>query len=89
LENFAAEIGNGGEGGLYAELIQDRSFDALARTTGFLYSNATSLTLSSELLTAAYSQPVDPFGGVSMEDSPALSRGRKGQLRKNSPAFLG
>jgi len=32
---FFEEIGHAGEGGLYAELIQDRSFDALAAVTGF------------------------------------------------------
>jgi hypothetical protein len=35
------QIGHAGEGGLYAEMIQDRSFDALAAATGFHESNAT------------------------------------------------
>lgn len=30
----STQINNAGEGGLYAELIQDRSFDALAATSG-------------------------------------------------------
>lgn len=29
------QIGHAGDGGLYAELVQDRSFDALARVSGF------------------------------------------------------
>ena len=29
------QIGHAGDGGLYAELVQDRSFDGLARATGF------------------------------------------------------
>lgn len=29
------QINHAGEGGLYAEMVQDRSFDALAHATGF------------------------------------------------------
>ena len=32
------QIGHAGDGGLYAEMVQDRSFDALAAATGFLAS---------------------------------------------------
>lgn len=47
------QINHAGEGGLYAELIQDRSFDALAFTTGFHASDAESLELTPEILSAA------------------------------------
>lgn len=33
--SISLQIGHAGEGGLYAELIQDRSFDALAAASGF------------------------------------------------------
>lgn len=36
----SSQIGHAGEGGLYAELVQDRSFDALAAATGFAASPA-------------------------------------------------
>ncbi len=29
------QIGHAGDGGLYAEIVQDRSFDAIAAATGF------------------------------------------------------
>ena len=35
------QINHAGEGGLYAELLQDRSFDALAIANGFNSSQAT------------------------------------------------
>jgi len=41
---FFEEIGHAGEGGLYAELIQDRSFDAIAMATGFLHPDPSSHT---------------------------------------------
>jgi len=37
---FFEEIGHAGDGGLYAELVQDRSFDAVAAATGFLADDA-------------------------------------------------
>ena len=36
-----AQINFAGEGGLYAEMIQDRSFDAMAYALGFPPANAT------------------------------------------------
>ncbi|KAK9803718.1 hypothetical protein WJX73_006123 [Symbiochloris irregularis] len=47
---FFEEIGHAGEGGIYAEMIQDRSFDALAYTTGFLDSPAQTLVLTEGML---------------------------------------
>lgn len=44
------QIGHAGEGGIYAELIQDRSFDALAFTTGFLDSPAQTLPLTAQMI---------------------------------------
>lgn len=34
------QIGHAGDGGLYAELIQDRNFDAVAHASGFSLSSA-------------------------------------------------
>lgn len=45
---FFEEINHAGEGGLYAEMIQDRSFDALAITSNFWGSGAESLEISTE-----------------------------------------
>jgi hypothetical protein len=42
------QINHAGEGGLYAEMIQDRSFDALAITSNFWGSGAESLEISTE-----------------------------------------
>lgn len=42
---FFEEIGHAGEGGIYAELIQDRSFDALAVASKFFDSDITRLPI--------------------------------------------
>lgn len=40
------QIGHAGDGGLYGELVQDRSFDALAAATGFADSSAARLAVT-------------------------------------------
>jgi alpha-N-arabinofuranosidase len=52
LPLHSLQIGHAGEGGLYAELVQDRSFDALAAAAGFLDSPATRLPLDLTTLAA-------------------------------------
>eukprot|EP00887_Chlorella_sp_A99_P005257 scaffold1.g5257.t1 len=52
--NASITIGHAGEGGLYAELVQDRSFDALATATGFLSSRADRLAVDLPALAAAH-----------------------------------
>lgn len=59
---FFEEIGHAGEGGLYAELIQDRSFDAVATATGFF--NISSVTMDAELVTVAHSYLADSQGSL-------------------------
>jgi len=49
---FFEEINHAGEGGLYAEMIQDRSFDALAITSNLLGSSADSMEISPEAFRA-------------------------------------
>jgi hypothetical protein len=44
---MCAQIQHAGEGGLYAELVQDRSFEGLAYTQGFLQSSTQELVVSS------------------------------------------
>ena len=39
------QIGHAGDGGLHAELVQDRSFDALAAATGFASGQAPRLSI--------------------------------------------
>ncbi|KFM27338.1 Alpha-L-arabinofuranosidase 1 [Auxenochlorella protothecoides] len=51
---FFEEIGHAGEGGLYAELVQDRSFDAIARVSGFASSNAPALPVDLAKLAAQH-----------------------------------
>lgn len=47
---FFEEIGHAGEGGLYAELIQDRSFEGLAFTKRFQDSSAKTMPITGDLL---------------------------------------
>ncbi|KAL4859616.1 Alpha-L-arabinofuranosidase 1 [Chlorella vulgaris] len=58
---FFEEIGHAGDGGLYAELVQDRSFDALAAATGFLDSPATRLPLDLATLAARHHHAMLPL----------------------------
>ena len=57
------QIGHAGDGGLYAELVQDRSFDALAAATGFLSAPAASQRLQLDLpaLAARHRHAMDPL----------------------------
>ena len=78
------QINHAGEGGLYAELIQDRSFDALAYTTGFAASQAEALELTPEVLRASaqpkpLQQAYEPMQGARPDSSALL----KEQLRRN------
>ena len=47
-----AEISHAGDGGLYAELVQDRAFDAMALQSGALSSNADRWLITEERLAA-------------------------------------
>ncbi|PRW58664.1 Alpha-L-arabinofuranosidase 1 isoform B [Chlorella sorokiniana] len=58
---FFEEIGHAGDGGLYAELVQDRSFDALAAATGFLESSERQMRLDCPALLAAHHHPMEPL----------------------------
>ena len=55
------QIGHAGDGGLYAEMVQDRSFDALAAATGFLASPASRLPLDLPALAARHRHPMRPL----------------------------
>lgn len=55
------QIGHAGDGGLYAELVQDRSFDALAAATGFHASPEPLLPLDLPALAAAHRRPTEPL----------------------------
>jgi hypothetical protein len=55
------QIGHAGEGGLYAEMIQDRSFDALAAATGFHASKENRLPLDLPLLAQHHRHPLQPL----------------------------
>lgn len=48
----AAEISHAGDGGLYAELVQDRAFDAMALQSGALSNNADRWLITEEHLAA-------------------------------------
>lgn len=54
----ALQLNHAGEGGLYAELIQDRSFDALAYTSGFNSSGPVTEELTRQRLDMA-GQPME------------------------------
>lgn len=86
---FFEEIGHAGDGGLFADLVQDSSFDALAYATGFLQdsNNATRLDLTPAQLAglvraqqnraAAAPPPASPPAGASLhEQARAASRAR-------------
>ena len=45
---MVVQIQHSGEGGIYAELIQDRSFEGMAWVTGFLHSEEPHLALQAE-----------------------------------------
>ena len=85
---FFEEIAHAGDGGLYAQLVQDSSFHALAYAAGFLHdANATRLDLAPAQLAglaqaqqdraAAAPPPVSPPGGASLHaQARAASRAR-------------
>lgn len=56
-----AQIGHAGDGGLYAEMVQDRSFDALAAATGFLTAPAARQPLDLPALAARHRHPMQPL----------------------------
>eukprot|EP00884_Botryococcus_braunii_P006062 jgi/Botrbrau1/15457/Bobra.43_2s0082.2 len=90
---FFEEISNAGEGGLFAEMIQDRSFDALAHSTGFLYDNSSrTLELTPEVLAAAHAVPWGvPQGTRSRTGEQAVPPGvpSSKDRRHELPGFLG
>lgn len=69
------QINHAGEGGLYAEMVQDRSFDALAHATDFSSGNEETMVVADTLLNTT---DWDFFG-----QSPIMAS-RKGQ-RLNQP----
>ncbi|KAL4437047.1 hypothetical protein ABPG75_004186 [Micractinium tetrahymenae] len=58
---FFEEIGHAGDGGLYAELVQDRSFDAIAAATGFHAAPARRAAVDLSALAAAHRRPDQPL----------------------------
>ena len=50
--DYIAEISHAGDGGLYAELVQDRAFDAMALQSGALSSDADRWLITEERLAA-------------------------------------
>lgn len=80
---FFEEIGHAGDGGLYAEMIHDRSFDATAAASGFSLTSSTRLPLHLNELAARHPSPLQPLKGpeISIDDAyPPYSN-------ENSPLF--
>lgn len=72
---FFEEIGHAGDGGLYAEMVQDRSFDALAAATGFHAASAPPrLPLDLPALAALHRRPDEPLRSPGREGSEAKGR---------------
>ena len=59
---FFEEIGHAGDGGLYAEMIQDRSFDATAAAAGFSLPSIR-LPLDVNALASSHPSPLEPLKG--------------------------
>ncbi|KAL4458046.1 hypothetical protein ABPG75_012911 [Micractinium tetrahymenae] len=81
FEEASTSIGHAGDGGLYAELVQDRSFDALAAATGFAAgagpafarAGPTRLSVSLDNLAAQQAQQAQQGGCMQGQSSPAGS----------------
>jgi hypothetical protein len=56
-----AQIGHAGDGGLYAEMVQDRSFDALSAATGFSAAAAARHPVDLPALAARHRHPMQPL----------------------------
>ncbi|GAB4817965.1 hypothetical protein N2152v2_005011 [Parachlorella kessleri] len=80
---FFEEIGHAGEGGLYAEMVQDRSFDALAAATGFHASEATRLPLDLARLASSHRHAMDPIHAA-WEPSQATYSSKKDYLSERA-----
>lgn len=75
LPSGTLQIGHAGDGGLYGELVQDRSFDALAAATGFADSAAHRLTVALPPLGSSAGQRGRGRGGACGCGPRALKRG--------------
>ncbi|PSC67243.1 Alpha-L-arabinofuranosidase 1, partial [Micractinium conductrix] len=80
-------IGHAGEGGLYAELVQDRSFDALAAATGFHASPDPRLPLDLPMLAATHRAPDVPVPPPTWDSGASFSS--KGDYLKAQQDRLG
>lgn len=58
----APQIEHAGEGGLYAEMVQDRSFDAVAMAAGFLSTNTTHQAVNLAALAAQHHHALETLG---------------------------
>ena len=81
------QIGHAGEGGLYAELVQDRSFDALAAATGFHASPDPRLPLDLPMLAATHRAPDVPVPPPTWDSGASFSS--KGDYLKAQQDRLG
>lgn len=81
------QIGHAGDGGLYAEMVQDRSFEALATATGFLDSPATRQPLGDwSQLAARHRHPMQPLHTPwQARVRAALRRGREAPVESAAP----
>jgi hypothetical protein len=70
---FFEDINHAGEGGLYAEMVQDRSFDALALTQRFKPSAAPGAAPreipTSAFIKPSYGRPIDSIGRPQLSES--------------------
>jgi hypothetical protein len=77
------QIGHAGDGGLYAELVQDRSFDALAAATGFLSAPASQrLKLNLPALAARHRHAMEPLHTPWDNPGHTAYRSKQGYLRE-------
>ncbi|KAK2080720.1 hypothetical protein QBZ16_000574 [Prototheca wickerhamii] len=63
------QIGHAGDGGLYAELVQDRSFDAIAHASGFALSDIATQPVDLERLRGNFHGGQGPAGSGATADS--------------------
>lgn len=85
------QIGHAGDGGLYAELVQDRSFDAIARASGVgaAVNGAGSIPVDLEELARLHRHALDPIPPPPLNTSGTF-RSREellGSSSQNNAAF--
>ena len=91
LSPLQSQIGHAGDGGLYAELVQDRSFDALAHASGFALSDVATQPVDLEWLRGSFHGAWDQLATaprVGAEEGPVTSR-RDALAGRNSECVAG